>query len=73
MVLCKFKYLGENNLQYELNFNKKTIARQIPPKYFENLGSNYDFSRKVLKNACCSNQNVIALACLNCLYFYQAP
>jgi serine/threonine-protein phosphatase 2A regulatory subunit B len=64
---------GENNLQYELNFNKKTIARQIPPKYFENLGSNYDFSRKVLRNTCCSNQNIIAMACLNCLYFYQAP
>lgn len=46
--------IGDNNIQYDLNFNKKTIARSIPPKYFENLGSSYDFSRKVLKTNCCA-------------------
>lgn len=45
----------------------------IPQKYFENLGSSYDFSRKVLRNACCQGNNLIALSCLNCLYFYHNP
>jgi serine/threonine-protein phosphatase 2A regulatory subunit B len=42
---------GEANTQFELNFNKKTVSKIIPHKYFENLGSNYDFSRKVLRTA----------------------
>lgn len=63
---------GETNTQFELNFNKKTISKQIPPKYFENLGSNYDFSRKVLRSAYHPQQQCLAIACLNCLYFYSA-
>lgn len=42
---------GENNLQFELNFKKKTIVRPIPKKFFENLGSNYDFNMKVVRTA----------------------
>ncbi|CAD8098954.1 unnamed protein product [Paramecium primaurelia] len=64
--------MGECNSQYELNFNKKTVVRQIPPKYFENLGSSYDFNRKVQKLSMCQTQNLVAVACLNCLYFYTA-
>ncbi|KRX11177.1 WD40-repeat-containing domain [Pseudocohnilembus persalinus] len=62
---------GENNLQFELNFNKKTMIKQIPQKYFENLGPNYEFSRKVLKSAYHPNQHIIAAASLNCLFFYS--
>ncbi len=64
---------GENNLQFELNFNKKTLVKQIPPKYFENLGASYDFTRKVLRTAYHPTSNMVAMACLNCLYFYNVP
>lgn len=63
---------GDLNNQFELNFNKKTLIKPIPPKYFENLGSNYDFSRKVLKTAFSPVNNTLAISCLNCLYFYNA-
>ncbi|EGR33792.1 protein phosphatase 2a regulatory b subunit, putative [Ichthyophthirius multifiliis] len=62
---------GETNNQFELNFNKKTISKQIPPKYFENLTSSYDFTRKALKASYSQASNTIAVSCLNCLYFYS--
>lgn len=63
---------GDNNLQFELNFNKKTHVKHIPKKFYEALGSHYDFSRKVLKSAWHPKNNCVAITCLNCLYFYNA-
>ena len=62
---------GDNNTQYELNFGKKTIMKNIKPRHSENLGPNYDYTRKVLKSVVHPETNCIALACLNCLYFYS--
>jgi len=64
---------GENNLQFELNFDKKTLVKHIPKKFYEPLGSKYDYSRKVLKGAWHPTENLVAMACLNCLYFYHCP
>lgn len=61
---------GDNNLQFELNFDKKTVVKTIPKKFYEPLGSKYDYQRKVLRSCWHPTENVIALACLNCLYFY---
>jgi len=64
---------GENNLQFELNFDKKTNVKHIPKKFYEPLGSKYDYTRKVLKGAWHPTENIVAMACLNCLYFYHCP
>jgi len=64
---------GNANYQFELNFNKKTIMKHIPKKHFEQLGTNYDFSKKVLKSTWHPKKNTIAISCLNCLYFYNSP
>lgn len=64
---------GDNNLQFELNFNKKTMIKQIPPKYFETLTQSYDFTKKVLRTAFHPTQQMLGIACLNCLYIYSAP
>jgi serine/threonine-protein phosphatase 2A regulatory subunit B len=63
---------GGNNMQYELNFSKNTLCKQIPKKFYEPLGSNYNFNRKVLKSAWHPTQNVVAIACLNSLFLYNA-
>ena len=64
---------GDNNLQFELNFDRKTNVKHIPKKFYEPLGNKYDYTRKVLKGAWHPNENIVALASLNCLYFYSAP
>lgn len=63
---------GDMNTQFELNFNKKLITKQIPRKHFETLGPNYDFTQKILRSAWHPNLNCVAVACLNCLYFYNS-
>ena len=62
---------GNQNMQFELNFNNKTIQKHIPKKHFEQLGPKYDFSKKVLKSCWHPKKQSIAVACLNCLYFYN--
>jgi len=59
------------NTQFELNFNKKTISKVIPKKCTEVLGSNYNYTRKVLKTSYHPREHIVALACLNCLFFYK--
>jgi serine/threonine-protein phosphatase 2A regulatory subunit B len=61
---------GEKNTQFELNYGKKCITKQIPKKYFENLGPGYNFDRKILKSAWHPTKNTVAVACLNSLFFY---
>ena len=63
---------GDTNLQFELNFDKKTVVKTIPKKFYEPLGSKYDYTRKILKSCWHPTENLVALACLNCLYFYTA-
>jgi len=61
----------DTNTQFELNFNKKTISKVIPKKCTEVLGSNYDYTRKVLRSVYHPRENIVAMACLNCLFFYK--
>lgn len=68
--LCDLE--GSRNTQFELNFNKKTISKLIPPNYFETLGTNFDFNKKVYKVAWNPAHDCIVLASLNCLFIYNA-
>ena len=63
---------GSKNLQFELNFNKKTISKLIPPNYFETLSTNFDFNKKVYKAAWNPVHECVVLASLNCLFIYNA-
>ena len=44
----------------------------IPKKFYEPLGQNYNYARKVLKSAWHPTQNIVAIACLNSLFLYSA-
>jgi serine/threonine-protein phosphatase 2A regulatory subunit B len=66
-----FDVKRDTNLQFELNFNKKSIFKVIPKRCTDVLGSNYDYTRKVLKSAYHPKEHMCAIACLNCLYFYK--
>lgn len=59
------------NTQFELSFNKKTISKVIQKKCTDVLGNNYDYTRKVLKVAYHPKEHTVALASLNCLFFYK--
>lgn len=61
----------DTNTQFELNFNKKTVSKLIPKKCTEVLGSNYNYTRKVLKASYHPTEHIVALASLNCLFFYK--
>ena len=63
---------GQSNTQFELNFNRNTISKHIPKKFYEPLGNNYNFNRKVLKSCWHPTQNVVAIASLNSLFLYNA-
>ena len=63
---------GAHNTQFELNFAKNTISKHIPKKFYEPLGQNYNYARKVLKSAWHPTQNIVAIACLNSLFLYSA-
>ena len=63
---------GDKNFQFELTFSKKNLIKKLPKNYYEQLGADYDFDKKVLN--CCwhPKKNIIAVSCLNCLFFYNA-
>jgi len=61
----------DTNTQFELNFNKKTVSKLIPKKCTEVLGSNYDYTRKILRTSFHPKEHVVAISCLNCLSFYK--
>ena len=63
---------GTRNTQFELNFNKKTISKVIPPNYFETLSTSFDFNKKVYKSAWNPAHDCLVLASLNCLFIYNA-
>ena len=55
-----------------LSFNKKNAIKKLPKNYYESLGNNYDFDKKVLQCAWHPKNNILAIACLNCLFFYNS-
>lgn len=59
------------NTQMELNFNKKTVSKVIQKKCTDVLGNNYDYTRKVLRATYHPREHIVALATLNCLFFYK--
>jgi serine/threonine-protein phosphatase 2A regulatory subunit B len=63
---------GQKNLQFELNFKKKTIMKNIPDGHFETLNNDFDFNKKVLLSSWHPQTNCLAIASMNCLFFYNA-
>lgn len=63
---------GAKNTQFELNFNKKTISKNIPPNYFETLSNSFDLTKKVSKAVWNPVHDCVVLASLNCLFIYNS-
>jgi len=63
---------GQKNTQFELNFNKKTISKNIPSNYFETLSNSFDLTKKVTKAVWNPTHDCIVLASLNCLFIYNS-
>lgn len=63
---------GTKNTQFELNFNKKTISKNIPPNHFEALSSGFDLTKKVSKAVWNPVHDCVVLASLNCLFIYNS-
>ncbi len=63
---------GTRNAQFELNFNKKTISKNIPPNYFETLSNSFDLTKKVSKAVWNPVHECVVLASLNCLFIYNS-
>lgn len=68
--LCDLE--GAKNTQFELNFNKKTISKNIPPNYFETLSNSFDLTKKVSKAVWNPVHDCVVLASLNCLFIYNS-
>jgi serine/threonine-protein phosphatase 2A regulatory subunit B len=62
---------SHSNTQFELNFKKKTLFRNIGKSFYEQIPSNFDVNKKVLKTAWNPTSNCIVIASLNCLFFYN--
>ena len=62
---------GTRNTQFELNFNKKTISKNIPPNYFETLSNSFDLTKKISKAVWNPAHECVVLASLNCLFIYN--
>jgi len=62
----------EKNTQFELNFDQKSTHKNIPKDYFEPLTGKYDYNQRALKTDWNPKSNCVAVACLNCLFFYNA-
>jgi serine/threonine-protein phosphatase 2A regulatory subunit B len=63
---------AEKNTQFELNFQRKTISKVIPPNFYESLSNDFNYTKKVLKAAWNPESDCIAVASANCLFFYNA-
>ena len=59
--------LDGNNSQYELNYKKQTICKNMAKS---SMPSKMDYTRKVLVNDYNSLKNMAAVASLNCFYTY---
>lgn len=63
---------GEKNTQFELNFKKKTIYRPIKSGQFEQIPTDYDIGKRVLKTACHPIVDFFVVASFNCLFVYNS-
>lgn len=63
---------GEKNTQFELNFKKKTISKQIKTSHHEQIPSDFDITKRVLKTACHPVHDFIVVASFNCLFVYNS-
>ena len=61
--------MTQNNNQYELSFNRRTICKQITNK-IEALGP-MDYIKKTVKTAFHPLQNTAVISCLNCFFIYN--
>lgn len=61
----------EKNIQFDLNFDKKTSSQIIPKDYFEPIKGKYDYNQRALKSDWNPKSNCVAVSCLNCLFFYN--
>lgn len=62
---------NQTNTQFQLNFNKKTIAKKIPTNYFEMLPDTYDFESKTSRGAFNPKMNCLAITSKNNLFIYN--
>jgi len=58
------------NTQYELNYKKTTVSRQIVPGKVAPI-QKMDYSRKTTACDFNSKRNLVAIASLNCFYIYS--
>lgn len=63
---------GEKNIQFELNFKKKTLMRQIKGGNHEQIGPEYDISKRVLRTVCHPSFDFVVVASFNCLFVYNS-
>lgn len=63
---------GDQNLQFDLNFKKKTLYRPIGKNFYEQIPNNFDYTKKVLKTAWNPSSDCLVIASLNCLFFYNS-
>lgn len=62
---------GNQNLQFELNFKKKTLYRPISKNFYEQIPNKFDYTKKVLKTSWNPVSDCLVIASLNCLFFYN--
>ncbi|XP_051912352.1 uncharacterized protein LOC127594540 [Hippocampus zosterae] len=60
---------GRSNLQLDLSFSKKTTGRETLGIKAEPI-TDYDYKFKTLKSICHPTQDLVAVTCLNSLFFY---
>lgn len=58
------------NMQYELNYKKSTITKQIIPNKMTSIGK-MDYQRKTLVGDFHPKKNTVAVASLNCFFIYS--
>lgn len=62
--------LDGTNTQYELNFKKTTVSKQMVPGKGSAIAK-MDYTRKVMAGDFSSKKNMLAVAALNCFYIYS--
>lgn len=63
---------GDRNLQFELNFKKKTICRPIVSGQPDSYNFEYDITKRVLRTVCHPIHDLVVIASFNCLFVYNA-
>ena len=60
------------NLQFQVNLDRKLRVKNLQDFHSEPIWEDYDISQKVMN--CCwhPKQNIVAVSCLNCVFFYNS-